>query len=212
MSGASPQAGGQAPIDPQSPGGTPPQTTPQEGAGEQRAYKTLEEAQAAIARLERELERTNREAASHRVENKTLKQAQEESERAKRSELENAQRDAAKHQQEALEARQKLQELTVRMAIKDKAAGMGFNDPEDAFLLLMRGGDLEYDDDGTPKNAEKLLKALAESKPYLLKAQGSPSGIPNVMPANGARSAQTQKPAFDPKNPPRLGDSSLWKR
>ena len=31
-------------------------------------------------------------------------------------------------------------------------------------------------------------------------------------PANGARSANQPVSAFDPKNPPRLSDPSIWKR
>lgn len=213
MSGSAPSGEGQAPGTGQPQEGTP-QTAPQAGAGEQqRTYKTLEEAQAAIDRLQRELERTNREAASHRVENKTLKQQQEDAERARLSDLEKAQKDAAKHQQTAAELQQKYQALAVRMSIRDQASGLNFYDPEDAFRFLLASGELEYDDEGLPKNAEKLLKSLAENKPYLIKQQATPpTPAPQVglTPANPSRSSQSALPPFDPKNPPRLTDRATW--
>lgn len=138
----------------------------------------------------------------------------EQIERDKLGELEKAQKDAAKHQQDAQALRQKLQEVTVRSAIERAAGKLHFNDPEDAFAMLMRSGDLEYDDDGTPKNTDKLLKALAESKPYLIQPQSSSQPQAGVFPANPSRSGQSAQP--DWKNPATiksaLMDPNNWKK
>lgn len=52
-----------------------------------------------------------------------------------------------------------------------KASGMGFVDL-DAVVKLMDWTALEFEDDGSPKNVEAVLKKLQKDKPYLLKSEG----------------------------------------
>lgn len=60
-----------------------------------------------------------------------------------------------------------MQERFVALTIQQEAARLGIVDPSDATKLL-DWSELEYDDDGVPTNAAKLLAALAKAKPYLV--------------------------------------------
>lgn len=181
-------AGGQAPTSSQPQAGTP-QTAPQAGDGEQPPKPSMSLEQAL-----RELEAARKESAERRVKLRELETKNEEYERAKLSELEKAQKDAAKHQQTATEWQQRHQELLVKMSIKDQARDLGFHDPEDAYIYLMRSGELEYEDDGQPKNAAKLLDKLAKDKSYLVKNGNASPGTPQasrIPSTNPSRSATT---------------------
>lgn len=161
----------------------------------------------------REARRLRDQIKEYRLAAESAQSKIDEAERAKLGDLEKAQKDAGKYQQQALELQQQLQEMTLRSAIKDAAGKLGFNDPEDALMLLLRSGDLEFDEDGTPKNADKLLKALAENKPYLLKAATPTQPQAGVFPANPSRSGQSAKPDF--RNPANVRASLMnrdtWK-
>jgi hypothetical protein len=64
-------------------------------------------------------------------------------------------------------------ENTVRMAVLDTAARLGFRSPELAYRALDHAA-LEFKDDGTPRNVEKLLNELLAREPYLGKPAGAP--------------------------------------
>ncbi len=149
-----------------------------------------------------EARRMRREAQENRALIKELQTFKEQAERASLSELEKAQKDLAKHQQTATEWQQKYQELLVKTAIKDQALALHFHDPEDAFVYLMRSGELDFDADGHPKNAEKLLKALAEAKPYLVKAaeQSGRTSQPSIGASNPSRAAAGAQPITNPRS------------
>lgn len=197
MSAPNTNAGGQTPpaseIPPQ--GQTPPTSgqTPTTPPATNEDDAPMSVAEARKLREELKQRRETEKAALAKL---------DEAERAKLSELEKAQKDAARHQQTATELQQKYQELLVRTAIKDKAAALHFHDPEDAFLHLMRGGELDFDDAGNPKNADKLLKALAEAKPYLVQTaepQAQP-GRTSPGATNPNRSAIGAQPVTNPRS------------
>ncbi len=69
-----------------------------------------------------------------------------------------------------------LTERIVRYEVERQAQRLGIIDP-DAAAQLIDWDALEYDEDGTPKNAETLLKDLLKAKPYLAgKAAPSTAG------------------------------------
>lgn len=89
----------------------------------------------------------------------------------------------------------RMQDRIVRYEIENQAAKLGIIDPEAAAALLPRAS-LEYDEDGAPTNAEKLLKDLIKNKPYLApKASEQPAS-----PAQTANLSQPSAPAVPPFN------------
>lgn len=78
------------------------------------------------------------------------------------------------------------QERIVRYAVERAAAKLNIIDPEAAATLLNRA-ELEFDNDGTPTNATKLLERLIKNKPYL--------APPAQTPASPAQTAEPTKPA-----------------
>lgn len=65
-----------------------------------------------------------------------------------------------------LERETALQERSTRLALQEQARRLGFRNPEVAARLLDRE-QLTFNEDGTPENADTLLKALLKSEPYL---------------------------------------------
>ena len=57
-------------------------------------------------------------------------------------------------------------------------------DPEAAFTLIRDR--IEYDDSGTPKNVDELLRDLVKAKPYLVKQVGPPPSA-TANPASGGQ-------------------------
>jgi len=80
-----------------------------------------------------------------------------------------------------LEAREAAERNRIlRYEIRDAARDLAFADPDDAYHLIDRDS-IEFDNDGEPTNVAKLVKALAERKPHLVKVddavrRGTPSG------------------------------------
>lgn len=90
---------------------------------------------------------------------------------AQLSETERAQRRLAELERSLAERERALQEHTIRAAAIEAAARLGFRDPGDAYRLIDRA-ELDFDEDGSPRNVADLLAGLAKSKPYLLAATG----------------------------------------
>ncbi len=83
-----------------------------------------------------------------------------------------------------------LTERIVRYEVERQAAKIGIIDP-DAAAQLIDWDALEYDEDGTPKNADALLKDLLKSKPYLAgKTQASAGGATNPSRAQSNASGE----------------------
>jgi hypothetical protein len=66
------------------------------------------------------------------------------------------------------------QDLVLHSSVERAAAKIGFVDVSDAYGLLDRTA-ITFEDDGSPKNIDKLLTDLAKAKPYLV-GRGRPLG------------------------------------
>lgn len=191
MSGpGTPQAGGQAPPDPQSPGGTHQAQPPQAGSGQQAPstsqFKSVEEAEAAYQRLLKDKQDANAEAAETKRRLKALEDATktEEQKRAERlQELEG--------KSTTFETQQ--QEWRVERAILLHAPEVGLK-PALA-LKLVDLAELKTDKNGEPTNIPELLAKILTDYPELKSAQqqGQPPtpGQPrqNIGASNPPRSA-----------------------
>ena len=164
-----PQAGNAQPNN-QPQAGDPTQNTPANPqAGEANTNeptpRTPQEYEAEIARLRRE-------AADKRVKlNEYEEKARKEAE-AQMTEAQKAQARAADMERQLAEKTRLHQEKTVSYEVKLHAAKLGIVDP-DAASKLMDWSQLDYDDDGNPKNIQRLLTDLVKSKPYLAGPQSA---------------------------------------
>lgn len=188
-----PSVSGQAPVDGQGQAPTPGQqvqaastTTPSSSSNQSAQQQpagsglTPEALAAEVARLNKELGDTRKEAAQHRTELKKFQDAQL--------------TDQQKLEQRAAEAEAARDAYKARIAsyaVQLAAQKLGIIDPELATLAI--AGRLQYGEDGQPTNAEELLTALAAQKPYLVGqsgAQGPAAGIQGI----GSQAGQ-QRPA-----------------
>jgi hypothetical protein len=140
-----------------------------------------------VAALRRELEEARREAARHRTDANRLKSEKQAAEDAKLPEQERLQRRLADLERQASSHEQERRDWQVREAVTRSASKLGYADPVDAFALLDRSA-LEFADDGTPKNTDRLLADLLRAKPYLAggtRPMGSFDGGVRGQPAKG---------------------------
>lgn len=148
--------------------------------------------------LTAELAKVRREAAGYRTKLKTFEDQAAQEAAAKLSDLEKAQMKVADLEKALGEQTRREQERTVRYEIQAHAAKLGIIDPEAAYALMDRA-QLDYTDDGAPKNVNKLLKELIASKPYLAGpvAQGSAAN-PARNPAQAGTYTESQIAAMTP--------------
>ncbi len=176
-------------TDPQAgEGGNAPQ--PQAGnttSGEPQAGEPQSKPQKSADDYERIIADLRKENASHRTKLKSFEDAEKQRQEAELSEKEKLEKRLAEAQREREQTLTRAQERITASEIRAAAADLGFADPQDAARLLDRS-ELEFDEDGTPKNAHALLEKLAKAKPYLLKASGG---------------QQTQRTSGGATNPPR---------
>lgn len=99
----------------------------------------------------------------------------DELEAANKSEIEKLTEAAAKEKERADKAEANFRSLSVRFAVTASAGKLGFIDPEDAYRFL-DAEDIDYDDNGEPKNIDKLLGSLAKAKPHLVRGSTNGSG------------------------------------
>lgn len=156
-------------------GGTPPGEMPTPpGTGETPETTTtpqsIEDAQKQIESYKAALAKANNEAKTHRLKANELEKYKEQIENEKLSAQEKAEKQLARIQKEHEDYRTSVQERIVTTELRAAAADLGFADLSDAVRLLDRS-ELEFDEDGNPTNARKLLEQLAKAKPYLLKQQ-----------------------------------------
>jgi hypothetical protein len=140
-----------------------------------------------VAALRRELEEARRLAARDRTERRKLEEAIKATEDAKLPEQERLQRRLADLERQASSHEQERRDWQVREAVTQSASKLGYADPVDAFALLDRSA-LEFADDGTPKNTDRLLADLLRAKPYLAggtRPMGSFDGGVRGQPAKG---------------------------
>ena len=130
------------------------------------------------------------EAAKYRAKVKELEDQQKAQEDAKLSEAEKLRKQQAEAQQRATEAEQRLRAAAARYEVMLTATRLGCVDPEAAYRLIDQES-LEFGKDGSPINAERVLKDLLKARPYLAgKAQEPPKQGNAANPASGAHAGQ----------------------
>lgn len=157
---------------------------------------SLEQAMAELTKARQALKEVNSESAGRRKRLDDLEMAEKQRQDAALSEAERIskrtqelQGKVADLEKAAEVAQREHQERVIRYEVMLKASGMGFVDL-DAVTKLMDWTALEFDDDGTPKNVEGVLKKLQKDKPYLLKTEGrsglgTPAGKAPAAPRPG---------------------------
>jgi hypothetical protein len=98
------------------------------------------------------------------------------------SEAERLRQRLAEYERLEAEWQRERQEFLMRTAVDATARKLGFADPELAWRLLDLV-EVEFDDEGRPRNVEALLRKLAQRWPYLLSS--------GVSPANAGRQPST---------------------
>jgi hypothetical protein len=139
------------------------------------------------AALRRELEEARQDAARYRKKAGTLESEKKAAEDAKLPEQERLLKRVADLERLNSTYEQERQDWRTREAVTRSAVRLGFADPVDAFALVDRSA-LEFADDGTPKNTDRLLADLLRAKPYLAggtRPMGSFDGGVRGQPAKG---------------------------
>jgi hypothetical protein len=122
------------------------------------------------------------EARKLRSEANSLRKRLKEYEDADKSESEKAAQ-RLKDLEEALASeRTRGQTLALQMSTFNVARKLGFRNPEIAYRLL--GSEVEFAEDGSPKNVESLLKAIAQAEPYLVNSTTDYGGGPRGQSPN----------------------------
>jgi hypothetical protein len=94
---------------------------------------------------------------------------------AQMSEIEKREARIKELENEQAGASARERERNLRVAAIESATTLKFRNPSLAWRLL-DPAEVKYEDDGTPKNVESLLKKIAEAEPYLVSASGSDFG------------------------------------
>jgi len=152
-----------------------------EMAAEQPGVEQSEmDAKAELERTRKALAKANQEAAERRLKLQEYEASEQKRKEAEMTELEKARAAAEKAEAERQAALQQASDMVLRSTIYAKAAALGFADPEDAYKMLDTS-DLSVED-GEASGVEDALSGLAETKPYLLRAEKKTP--PKLNPAN----------------------------
>lgn len=111
-----------------------------------------------------DLERDNR---GYRLREKQRDEAETAKAQAEQSESERLAGRVADLERQLTDRVRREQEQSLRLASITAAQKLGYRNPDIAYRLLDTAA-VEYADDGSPRNVERLLEALAKSDPYLL--------------------------------------------
>lgn len=147
---------------------------------EARARATIEAQRKAEREAKAELSATKK-----RLEE--LEKERQEREDAEKSELERAQARAEAAEKAAEDAAERVKATETRTAIILEASKLNIVDPDAAYTLLDKS-EIEYDEDGKPRNVDKALKSLIESKPYLVAQKSDKSGVPESPKGSNGKS------------------------
>lgn len=177
--GATPAAGSPETGTPASSGATPPAAT-----------LTLEEALKKIAELEHAHKNAREQADRHAKSLSKYEQAQKEAELAKLSETEKLTAQHSELQAKHAELERRYQERVISAEVQLQAANLGIRHPEKVFRLIDTS-ELEFDDDGAPKNAKALVEKLLKEMPEL---GPEPKAEPNAQNANRAPAVPAMNP------------------
>ena len=162
------------------------QETPTADAGGEE----LSEMRAEMERMRAALKDANADAKNNRLKAKELADAQAAAERAAAEEqgkyqelYEQASKQLEEERSAAQQLRDQMQQSRINAALTDAARSLNFADPGDVSQFVAADA-VELDDNGTPINADALVKELASSKPYLLQRTAAPNI--NAQSGNGS--------------------------
>lgn len=153
------------------------------------------------ARIIRELRDEN---AKHRTERSKTEAELKKFQDAQLSEADKQARRLADLERANSDKDRELQELKLTRAIERKAAALSIIDP-DAAARLLDWSEIDYDEAGAPKNLDKLLTALIQTRPYLVATQAqqrppaSSGGATN--PGAGARTGAITLSSYKAMSP-----------
>jgi hypothetical protein len=127
-----------------------------------------------VATLQKQLAEAVKAERAVRADRQKLIDAAKAAEDAKLPEQERLQRRLAELEAAHVEHERERSEWTTQAAVTKTAMRLGYQDPADAYSLLDRAA-VDRDENGVPRNLDKLLADLLRAKPYLGGA-GRPSG------------------------------------
>lgn len=183
---------------------TPTPDDPQPPTAAEPDSKTTPKAEFTQADLDRIVkERLDRERQKY-ADYADLKKAAtklKEFEEAQLSEQERLQKQLDEERQARERAEATAKARSMRSALIAEAAKLNFNDPNDA-VALVDPGQIEWTDDGEVKNADKLVRTLAEQRKYLIKSGRSlepfdPSGGEPIRETAAQKRARLYGGGFD---------------
>ena len=144
---------------------------------------SLEQALVELEKARKALKDTNAESAGRRKRLEELETAEQARQTASLTETEKQAKAAEALKQQAADLQKQLevvqresQERTIRYEVMLKASNMGIIDL-DAATKLMDWQELEFNEDGTPKNIDSVLKKLIKDRPYLSKQDTKSPGM-----------------------------------
>ncbi len=188
---------------------------------------SIEDALARIAELEHANKNATEERDRHRKKLSTYEEAEKKAQDAQLSEVERIKKQHADLQVQHDTYVRTMQERLIKAEIQLQASKLHVIDPGDAAKLL-DWSELEYDEDGMPKNADKLLEKLLKAKPYLALAsqqQTEPTQNGTTPAQNPTRPNTPALPAMNPgrttitppgqapgQHPSKIGWGDVYKR
>src|SRR6266571_1676382 len=153
--GATPPAGSPATGTPASGGATPP-----------KPAATLEEALARIAELEHAHKNASEERDRHRKKLSVYEEAEKKAQEARLSETERLNKQYSDLQTAYADLELRSQKRVISAEVQLQAAALGIVHPEKVARLIDTS-ELEFEEDGTPKNAKALIEKLLKEMPEL---------------------------------------------
>ncbi len=158
--------------------------TPEESQGsETQAGQT--DVQTEMEQLRAALKKANSEAAERRHKLQEYEEAERKRQEAELSEMEKLRKRLDESAAEREHLSTALNETRIRHAIEMTAAQMRFHDPADAYALSDLSG-VEIDEDGKVSGVDDALKALAKSKPHLIRSAEPTANLNAQNRTNGA--------------------------
>ena len=166
--------------------------------------ETPEQLRAELAKAREALKATNRESAERRKRLEALEAADKKRKTAELSEVEQLKQEAADAKALVAAQQQKMQAQALKHTVERQAATLGFINPEDA-QRLAELANVAFNEEGQPdgKAIETALKALAKTRPYLMKGAAQATGDINgadgrgQVPANSAAKDEELKRRFN---------------
>lgn len=140
----------------------PPDDASLSGLSQAELLKRLQDSQKHITKL-------NRESAARRKKIEAFETAEKKRQDESLTETERYKQRTAELEAQLSREKEVRQASLIRSEVRIQALKLGFTDPDDAYSLLDLS-EVEFEEEtGDVQGIDKLLKALAKSKPYLLK-------------------------------------------